>query len=50
VQAKKRLRELRSEGLSWAEVAARMNAEKIPSGSGKPCWHPYSPQRLCPAA
>jgi len=49
-EARKRLRELRAQGLTWTQVAQRMNAEKIPSGSGKPKWHPASAQRLCPAA
>jgi DNA invertase Pin-like site-specific DNA recombinase len=49
-EAKRRLQELRAQGLTWSKVAEQMNAENIPSGSGTPQWHPYSAQRLCPAA
>jgi DNA invertase Pin-like site-specific DNA recombinase len=49
-KARARLLELRSQGLSWTEVAQVMNKERIPSGSGKPQWHPYSAQRHCSQA
>jgi DNA invertase Pin-like site-specific DNA recombinase len=49
-EAKKRLRELREEGLSWSAVARKMNTERWPSGSGEVKWHPGSAHRLCPAA
>jgi DNA invertase Pin-like site-specific DNA recombinase len=46
-EARQRLAVLRSQGLVWREVAERMNAEGIPSGSGVPAWTPASAQRLC---
>jgi DNA invertase Pin-like site-specific DNA recombinase len=48
--ARCRLRELRGEGLSWSEIARKMNEAKIPSGCGESKWHAASAQRLCPAA
>jgi DNA invertase Pin-like site-specific DNA recombinase len=49
-KTRRRLRELRSRGLTWSQVAEQMNAENIPSGCGEPRWHGTSAQRLCPAA
>ena len=45
--ARARLAELRSSGLSWPAVARTMNAEGIPSGSGVPAWTAASAQRHC---
>jgi hypothetical protein len=38
--------ELREQGLSWAEIARRWNAEGIPTPSGKGKWHDGNVARL----
>jgi hypothetical protein len=38
--------ELREQGLSWAEIARRWNAEGIPTPSGKGKWHDGNIARL----
>jgi DNA invertase Pin-like site-specific DNA recombinase len=47
--ARCRLRELRGMGLSWAEIARRMNELGVPSGCGESKWHAASAQRLAAA-
>lgn len=42
--------ELREQGLSWAEIARRWNAEGIPTPSGKGQWHDASVARLVKAS
>jgi DNA invertase Pin-like site-specific DNA recombinase len=49
-EVRARLLELRTQGLTWDQVATAMNLAGIPSGSGKPRWHGATAQRLCPAA
>jgi DNA invertase Pin-like site-specific DNA recombinase len=46
-EARARLSELRREGKSWRLVAAAMNTEGWPSGSGRPAWQPATARRLC---
>jgi Recombinase len=49
-QLTSRAAELREQGLSWAEIARRLNAEGIPTPSGKGKWHDASVVRLVKAA
>jgi DNA invertase Pin-like site-specific DNA recombinase len=48
-RARQRLAELRGMGLSWTEVARKMNEAGVPSGSGQVKWHAASAQRLAAA-
>jgi DNA invertase Pin-like site-specific DNA recombinase len=45
-EAREKLSELRADGMSWSEVARKMNEAGIPSGGGTPRWHAASAQRL----
>jgi DNA invertase Pin-like site-specific DNA recombinase len=45
---REKLAELRAHGLTWQQVADRMNAAGIASGSGRPRWHAATAQRHCP--
>ena len=45
----RRLSELRSSGMTWAEVAAQLKKERIPSGNGAVSWHAASAHRLAAA-
>jgi DNA invertase Pin-like site-specific DNA recombinase len=49
-EARARLAELRSQGLTWTAIANTMNADGVPSGSGVPAWNAASARRLCPTA
>jgi hypothetical protein len=48
-QLASRAAELREQGLSWTEIARRLNAEGIPTPSGKGKWHDVSVARLVKA-
>ena len=47
-EALKRIQELRSEGLGFDRLAAKLNAEGIPTRTGKP-WHGVVVNRILTA-
>lgn len=42
-----RIDELRAEGLQWRALARALDAEDVPTPTGRGPWHPQQAQRIC---